>query len=108
MTTKQHAHAIARHALTAIEAAPARGRGRRQRELAGVAVLLADGLPDEAELAARRVGVLDLIETARNEHLARLEAEDGLQALLVEWSEVALLVAEMSLGRRRHPVRRRR
>lgn len=107
MTGKQHAHAIARHALAAIEAAPARGRGRRQRELAGVAVLLADALPDEAELAARRAGVLDLVEAARNEHLARLDAEDGLQALLVDWSEVALLVAEMSLGRRR-PVRRRR
>jgi hypothetical protein len=107
VTTKQHAHAIARHALTAIESAPARGRGRRQRELAGVAVLLADGLPDEAELTARRVGVLDLVEAARNEHLARLDAEDGLQALLVDWSDVALLVAEMSLGRR-HPVRRRR
>jgi len=107
MTTKQHAQAIARHALLAIEAAPARGRGRRQRELAGVAVLLADGLPDEAELAARRIGVLDLVEHARNEHLARLDAEDGLQALLVDWSDVALLVAQMSLGRR-HPVRRRR
>jgi hypothetical protein len=107
VTGKQHAHAIARHALAAIEAAPPRGRGRRQRELAGVAVLLADGLPDEAELAARRVGVLELVEAARNEHLARLDAEDGLQTLLVDWSDVALLVAEMSLGRR-HPVRRRR
>ena len=53
------------------------------------------------------VGVLELVEAARNEHLARLDAEDGLQALLVAWSDVALLVAEMSLGRR-HPVRRTR
>ena len=107
MTGKQHAHAIARFAVAAHSAAPTRSRGRRQRELAGIASLLGDGLPEEAELAARRVGVLELIEAARDEHLARLDAEDGLQALLVDWSDVALLVAEMSLGRR-HAARRRR
>jgi hypothetical protein len=107
VTGKQHAHAIARFAVATHSAAPARGRGRRQRELAGVASLLGDGLPEEAELAARRVGVLELIEAARNEHLAELDADDGLQALAADWRDVALLVAEMALGRR-HPVRRRR
>ena len=69
--------------------------------------LLGDGLPEEAELAARRVGVLDLIEAARDEHLARLDADDGLQALGVDWAEVTLLVAQMTV-RRRHEARRRR
>lgn len=107
MTRKQHAQAIARFAVSALSAAPARGRGRRQRELAGVVSLLGDGLPEEAELAARRVGVLDLIEAARDEHLARLDADDGLQALGVDWAEVTLLVAQMTV-RRRHEARRRR
>ena len=38
--------------------------------------------------------MLDLVERTRTEHLARLDAEDGLQALLVDWSDVALLVGE--------------
>ena len=108
MTGKQHAQAIARFAVCAIEAAPARGRGRRQRELAGVASLLADGLHDEAALAARSVGIRDLIEDARNEHLATLEPDEGLQALCVDWADVALLVAQMSLPRRNAAPRGRR
>ena len=54
-----------------------------QRELAGVAALLADDLRDEAALAARAVGIRDLIEEARDEHLASLDADDGLQAISV-------------------------
>jgi hypothetical protein len=104
---KQHAYAIARHACTALAAAPARGRGRRQRELAGVASLLADGRRDEAALTARSVGLHDRIEDARNEHLARLGPDDGLRALCVDWAEIALLVAQMSLPRR-NPASRRR
>jgi hypothetical protein len=107
VTGKQHAHAIARFAVSALSAAPTRGRGRRQRELAGIASLLGDGLPEEAELAARRVGVLELIEAARNEHLAHLDADDGLQALAVDWRDVALLVAETIIGLG-NVVRRRR
>ena len=108
MTGKQHAHAIARCAVSMLSAAPARGRGRRQRELAGVAALLADGLRDEAALAARAVGIRDLIEEARDEHLASLDADDGLQAISVDWGEVALLVAQMSLPRRNAAPRGRR
>jgi hypothetical protein len=107
VTGKQHAHAIARCAVSALAAAPTRGHGRRQRELAGVASLLADGLRDEAALAARSVGVRDLIEDARDEHLASLEADDGLQALCVDWADLALLVAQMSLPRRNAASRRR-
>ena len=108
VTGKQHAHAIARCAVSMLSAAPARGRGRRQRELAGVAALLADGLRDEAALAARAVGIRDLIEEARDEHLASLDADDGLQAISVDWAEVALLVAQMSLPRRNAAPRGRR
>jgi hypothetical protein len=107
VTAKQHAHAIARCAVSALAAAPARGHGRRQRELAGVASLLVDGLRDEAAVAARAAGIRDLIEAARNEHLASLDPDAGLQALSIDWAEVALLVAQMSLPRRNAAPRRR-
>ena len=107
MTGKQHAYTIARFAAHALAAAPVRGRGRRQRELAGVASLLVDGKREEAALAARAVGVVELIEEARNTPLARLGADDGLHALGVDWADVALIVAQMSLPRRNAAPRRR-
>jgi len=107
VTGKQHAYAIARFAADELASAPARGRGRRQRELAGVASLLADGRREEAALTARAVGVVELVEEARNTHLARLGADDGLHALGVDWADVALVVAQMSLPRRNAAPRRR-
>lgn len=90
MTPKQHAHAISRFASAAL---PVDTRSRR--ELAGVVTLIDEGLRDDAETAARATGVRELIEAARNEHLAGLDADEGLRALLVPWEEVALLVGEM-------------
>jgi hypothetical protein len=108
VTGKQHAYAIAAIAADALAAAPARGSGRRQRELAGVASLIADGRREEAALAARAAGVLELIEDGRNAHLARLDADDGLQALGIDWEDVALLIALRSGPRRGVRARRRR
>ena len=89
MTPRQHAHAISR--LAAAELAGKRGR----RELAGVVSLLDEGLRADAESAARAIGLLELVETARDRHLATLDADEGLRALLVPWEEVALLLEEM-------------
>ena len=41
-------------------------------------------------------------------HLASRGPDDGLQALCIDWAEVALLVAEMSLPRRNPAPRGRR
>ena len=60
--------------------------------------LIEEGLRDDAETAARATGVLELVEAARNEHLAGLDADEGLRALIVPWEEVALLVGEMCGG----------
>lgn len=90
MTARQHAHAISRLASAAL---PADARSRR--ELAGVVTLIDEGLADDAVAAARATGVLALVEAARNEHLAGLDADEGLRALFVPWEEVALLVGEM-------------
>ena len=89
MTPRQHAHAISR--LAAAELA---GR-RRRRELAGIVTLIDEGLHADAETTAREVGLIELVEAARDAHLAGLDADEGLRALLVPWEEVALLLDEM-------------
>jgi len=93
LTPRQHAHAISRLASAAL---PADARSRREVE--GVVTLIDEGLRDDAETAARANGLLELVEAARNEHLAGLDADEGLRALLVPWEEVALLVGEMCGG----------
>ena len=93
MTPRQHAHAISRRAWAAL---PADARSRREVE--GVVTLIDEGLRDDAETAARATGLLELVEAGRNEHLAGLDADEGLRALLVPWEEVALLVGEMCGG----------
>jgi hypothetical protein len=57
-----------------------------QRKLRRSHLRCAAEQPDE-ELA-RELGVLDLVEAARDEHLAGLDADDGLTALSVPWQEV--------------------
>ena len=43
--------------------------------------------PDDDGLA-QRLGVVALVEACRDEHLASLDADEGLAALAVEWREV--------------------
>jgi hypothetical protein len=40
------------------------------------------------EELARELGVLELVEAARDAHLAALDADEGLAALCVPWHEV--------------------
>ena len=54
---------------------------RRGRELAAVAFALDPAL-------ARALGTLELVERCRDEHLASLEADDGLLVLGISWEEV--------------------
>ena len=53
------------------------------------------------EAVARELGVLTLVEEARNAHLADLDADEGLAALCVPWHEVVAEAVEM-LSRRPH------
>jgi len=52
--------------------------------------------PDErcAYDLAQRLGVAELVESCRNEHLATLDADDGLAVLQIEWGEVVKHVSE--------------
>lgn len=64
---------------------PPRTARRLQRELAAVAFEL------DAVLA-REVGALELVERCRNEHLASLDADEGLLVLGIAWEEVVARV----------------
>jgi hypothetical protein len=60
---------------------------------------------------AEQLGVLALIESCRDEHLASLDADDGLTVLGIGWEDVVLRLRERDESRepvRRHPTRRRR
>ena len=73
--------------------------------------------PDDAELA-HRLGVVALVEACRDEHLASLDADDGLAVLEIDWTEVVARASERMAGTRvarrcrccgaRLPVRRAR
>ncbi len=56
---------------------------------------------DDVEELARELGVLDRVEAARNEHLASLDADEGLVALQVGWADV------VAATERRRPSARR-
>jgi hypothetical protein len=57
--------------------------------------------PDDDQ--AQQFGVLELVARARDEHLATLDADEGLAALGVSWEEVVRRAAELAEPRR--PVR---
>jgi hypothetical protein len=84
VTRKRHAVAIARLVVAEIEAETSRGpRKLRRSHLRCTAER-----PDEA--LARDLGVLALVEEARDAHLAALDADDGLTALSVPWEDVVV------------------
>jgi hypothetical protein len=73
--------AMAQHVIASIESeAPGQRKLRRSH------LRCAAEQPDD-ELA-RELGMLDLVEAARDEHLAGLDADEGLAALCVPWQEV--------------------
>ena len=55
--------------------------------------------PDEAD--AQRWGVLEAVARARDRHLATLDADEGLAALVVAWEEVVQRAAELAAPERR-------
>ena len=78
MTTRRHARAIARLVAERVEGEPRR-----------VARRLADpGL-------AVALGTRELIEDARNRHLATLDADGGLAALAIPWEDVLAETVEL-------------
>ena len=82
MTGERHALAMARFVVATI-GSDAPGQRKLRRSHLRCAAEQAD-----AELA-RELRVLDLIENARNAHLANLDADEGLAALGVPWHDVA-------------------
>jgi len=96
VTPKRHAAAIAALLVEGIEAKSARG----VRKLLRSELRCAAEQPDEE--MARELGVLELVDSARDRHLAALDADDGLTALCVPWERVvAEAVALLDRPRRR-------
>lgn len=81
MTRGRRAIAMAQLVVATIEAdAPGPRKLRRSH------LRCAAERPDEE--VARELGVLELVEEARDEHLSSLDADEGLAALCVPWQEV--------------------
>jgi len=72
---------MAEHVVAAIEREAPGQRKLRRSHLRCTAEQADDEL-------ARELGVLELVEAARDEHLAALDADEGLAALCVPWHEV--------------------
>ncbi len=73
------------------EAPPVTARRLLRPQLRWVELQLEGGGGDEA---AHRLGVVALVEACRDEHLASLDADDGLAALQIDWREVVVRACE--------------
>jgi hypothetical protein len=81
MTLERCALALAQIVVAAIEAdAPGQRKLRRSH--------LRCAAEQQDEAIARELGVLELVEHARDVHLADLDADEGLAALCVPWEDV--------------------
>ena len=81
MTRERRALALAQLVVATIEAdAPGKRKLRRSH--------LRCAAEQQDEAIARELGVLELVEHARDAHLADLDADEGLAALCVPWEEV--------------------
>ena len=75
-----------------LDAAPqATARRLLRPQFRWVAQQLDDGASDDL---AHRLGVVELVEMCRNEHLASLDADDGLAVLQIEWTEIVVRVSQ--------------
>ena len=81
MTRERRALAMAELVVATIEGEAAGQRKLRRSHLRCAAEQADDAL-------ARELGVLDLVEAARDAHLADLDADEGLAALCVPWHAV--------------------
>ncbi len=97
MTAQQrHLDAICAALERTLAAAPeATARRLLRPQLRWVAQLLDDGGADEL---AHRLGVIELVESCRNEHLASLDADEGLAALQIDWTEIVARASERMEG----------
>ena len=93
MSGRRHAEAIAQLVARELRTAPERTARRLLRpQVRWVAQELDEAL-------ARDLGVLELVERCRDEHLAGLDADDGLTALGVTWQEIVVLADRVLDGR---------
>jgi hypothetical protein len=84
----QHLDAICAALDRKLDSAPAAtARRLLRRQLRWVALQLDDDL-------ALRLGVVELVESCRNENLASLDADDGLAVLQIEWAEIVVHASE--------------
>ena len=86
MKRRKHVDAIAELVAEAVGTTPPRTARRLRRELAAVAFEL-------DPMLAREVGALELVERCRDEHLASLDADEGLLVLGIPWEEIVTRVA---------------
>ena len=85
MKRRRHVDAIARLVAEKVGRTPPRTARRLRRELAAVAF-------DLDPVLAREVGALELVERCRDDHLATLDADDGLVVLGISWEEIVARV----------------
>jgi hypothetical protein len=91
MTRRKHVDALARIVERTLDAhAVPRARRLLDVELAWVEHAATASLPGEERPRALRIR--RVVETCRDEHLAALDADEGLIALGIPWEEVALAV----------------
>jgi hypothetical protein len=75
-------------------APPATARRLLRPQLRWVAATLGDG----GDELAHRLGVVALVEACRDEHLASLDADDGLAVLSVDWRDVVVRACVRAAG----------
>ena len=88
MSQRDHIDAICVVLEGKLEAAPETTARRLLRpQLRWVEQQLADGAGVEL---AERLGVVELVESCRTEHLSSLDADDGLAVLQIDWEDVVV------------------
>jgi hypothetical protein len=96
-----HLDAICESLEAKLDASPAAVARRLLRpQLRWVEQQLIDGLGDEL---AHQLGVVALVESSRDEHLASLDADDGLTVLQMDWRDIVLRACERARERNRSP-----
>jgi ribosomal protein L40E len=93
---RRHLDAICALLERRLASAPeATARRLLRPQLRWVAQLVDDGAGDDL---ARRLGIIELVESCRDEHLASLDADDGLAVLEIDWTEVVARASERMTG----------
>jgi hypothetical protein len=97
MTRQDHLDAICVVLERRLESAPPVAARRLLRpQLRWVEQQLGDGTGVEL---AERLGVIELIESCRDEHLSVLDVDDGLAVLQIDWEDIVLRACERGADR---------